>query len=123
MEVTQLSFIDLIRNISLALFAISTWYVGREEKRVRTLLNASLTTVNRSVLSLVDIIIELRDEEGLDKSLDQQLGVKDLILLHKKINKLKMLDTLRILSVVVFTLSVFAEIGVFVSFWLMSILN
>ena len=123
MDTTPLSLVELIRNISLALFAISTWYIGHEEKRARMLFNISITVEDRLMLNLAEVIIALRDKYGLDKSFGEQIDKRSLVRLHEKLDKLKKLDFLRALSVLVFALFVAIEIWMVASSWLTSLLN
>jgi len=123
MDTTPLSLVELIRNISLALFAISTWYIGHEEKRARMLFNISITVENRLMLNLAEVIVALRDKDGLDKSFGEQIDKRDLLRLHKKLDNLNKLDLLRSSSVLVFTIFVIIEICMVASSWLTPLLN
>jgi len=123
MDASLLSLIDLIRNISLAVFAISTWYITHEEKRTRILFNLSLIVKDSSVRDLSEIIIELRDKKGVREHLGGQLKSSDMERLERKIDKLRKLDHTRNFSVITFSFSVFIEIAVFVYYSLFTFLN
>ena len=123
MDATPLSLVELIRNISLALFAISTWYIKHEEKRARMLFNISITVENRLMLNLAEIIIELRDKDGLDRCFKEQIDNRNLTSLHKKLDKLERLDLLMSSSILVFTFFVVIEIWMVASPLLASLLN
>jgi hypothetical protein len=123
MDISLLSLIDLVRNISLALFAISTWYLAREERRTRILFNLSLATEDRSLYGLSETIIELRDTKGIKKKMQEQISPQDLCRLETKIDRLRKLDYIRNLSIALFSLFVLIEIAVFAYYSLVSFLN
>ena len=123
MDISLLSFIDLIRNISLAVFAVSTWYIAHEEKRTRILFKLSITVENRSILNLAETIIELRDKEGIKKALGEQIKPQDLERLERKMDKLRKLDYVRTSSVIAFSLLVIIEVTIFAYHLLTSLLN
>ena len=123
LNVTPLSLVDLLRNISLALFAISTWYIRHEEKRARMLLQTSITTADRSAAYLAEIIIELRDKKGFDRSFGKQVKKHDIVRIQNKLDKLRRLDFLRTLSVIFFVLFVIVEICIVAFFFLTSFQN
>ena len=123
MDISLLSFIDLIRNISLAVFAVSTWYITHEEKRTRILLNLSMTVENRPILNLAETMIELRDKKGIKKTLGEQIKPRDLERLERKMDKLRKLDYARTSSIIAFSLLVTIEVTIFACHLLTSFLN
>lgn len=120
MNITPLSLVDLLRNISLALFAITTWYIRHEERRTRLLLSSSLTIGDPSTMNLAEIIIELRDKEGLHRSFGKHVRSPNIVRLQNKLDKLKRLDLLRTLSVTFFAFFVILEIVMVAFVWLSS---
>lgn len=117
-DISLFSFIDLLRNISLAVFAISTWYIAHEEKRVRILLKLSLTVENKSIFNLAEMVIELRDEMETKKILKGQVRPSDIKRLKRKIRKLRKLDYIKTSSVIMFSLFVFTEMLIFIYYLL-----
>jgi hypothetical protein len=113
MDASVLSFVDLIRDIVLAVFAVSTWYIAREEKRARILFDLSLTTDNIAFKNLSEIIIELRDKAGIKKRLEGHINTQDVNRLESKIDRLRDWDNIRNMSVAIFALSVAIELAVF----------
>ena len=118
MDVSPISFIDLIRNISLAIFAISTWYITREERRTRILLNLSLDAKGRLFSNLIETLVELRDQKEIEKALKGKIKQPDLKKVEKKISKLKKLDYTRTLSILTFSFMVTIEVLIFVYYLL-----
>jgi hypothetical protein len=123
MDVSFLSLIDLLRNISLAVFAISTWYIAQEEKRARVLFDLSLSPEDKAVYGLSEAIIELRDKKGIRERLGEQISSRDVERLERKIEKLKKLDNARNLSITMFSSFVIIEILVFAYCYLLAFFN
>ena len=107
MDSSITSLIDLMVNSSLAVFAISTWYIAREEKKARTLFKISIALGNNPLLSIVEIVIDLRDTTLLNKNtVVKHIKPKDIARIERKIKKLAKLDFIRDLSVAAFPIFV-----------------
>lgn len=114
MDATLLSLVDLLKDVALAFFAISTWYIAREEKRARILFNLCLNTPDKMFHDLSELLIELRDKKGVADKMKNKVSAMDLKRMERKLSKLITLDFVRNLSVALFSLLVLIEITMFV---------
>jgi hypothetical protein len=106
----------LVRNIGIALFAVSVWLSQDVSNKAKTLLNA--LNVNKENLTALEVILTLRDSDGL-KEMDF-LKPEDITLVQKKIAELRRTDTFRNLAISLFIIGVIIEIFEVLMMWLRS---
>jgi hypothetical protein len=97
----------LVRNVGVALFAMSVWFSQRQTARAAELLNAC--DFETKELIALQLVISLRDIKGLQELRDS-IDLGDLKLLERKINVLRRIDKLRNASILLFIIGVSIEI-------------
>lgn len=97
----------LVRNVGVALFAMSVWFSQRQTARAAELLNAC--DFETKELIALQLVISLRDVKGLQE-LKDSIDLGDLSLLERKINVLRWVDKLRNASILLFIIGVSIEI-------------
>ena len=105
----------LIRNIGVALFAISVWYSQNRLNRANQLLRT--LKVDNDKHTALELVVSLRDIEGLEE-LDCSIDPRDVELIKRKISGLKQADRFRNLSIILFLAGVSIELYEVVLNWL-----
>lgn len=104
----------LLRNIGMALFAISAWYSQYQFKRTNQLLNTF--DLNTAEVGALQVAITIRDIEGLRRL--QVVNTESAELIKRKIEGLIWTDRFRNMAIVLFVVGVSVELFEVASMWL-----
>jgi len=99
--------IDMFLDLSLAVFAIFTWYTQREESKIRILFQAC--AVHTDELLLTEMAIALRNSEIINQ-FKRRLPRGDIIRLKSKMNRLRIIDIFTKSSITIFAICSFIKL-------------
>lgn len=105
----------VIRNIGVAIFAISAWYSQHYSGKANQLLRTLKVDDNTQIA--LELVISLTDMKGLEE-LGSSIDPKDKDLIRRKIRNLKQVNLVRNLSIVLFLAGVSIEIVEVILNWL-----
>lgn len=103
---------NVLADLGIAIFAVSTWYSQYQERRARMFLRTCLESEQRLILA-AEVMVELRDFEGLKNILVKYTTTEDLKNINNKIRHLNYNDALLKLSLILFGFGIAIEIVAF----------